>query len=214
PMLQRSLLILLTALPASAAPPAPEQVRFFENQVRPLFVEHCLRCHGPDKQRGELRLDSRKAILSGGQTGPAIEPGKPEMSRLIDAVHYRNGLEMPPNRRLTPKQIDVLVQWVRMGAPWPESGEAVPLTPPTPGLAITAEDRQYWAFRSIRRPAVPNVEGADNPIDAFILAQLAEKGLTLSPLAGRRALIRRAYFDVIGLPPTPEENEAFEKDTT
>src|SRR5439155_1671433 len=92
--------------------------------------------------------------------------------------------------------------------------EAAPLTPRRPGLAITAEDRQFWSFRPLRRPPVPKVDGADNPVDAFILAKLAEKGLTLSPTAGRRELIRRAYFDVIGLPPTPEEVETFEKNAT
>src|SRR5262245_31090374 len=206
-----SLLLLLAALPTPAAPPTPEQVRFFENQVRPLLAEHCFKCHGPDKQRGDLRLDSRKGMMSGGQTGPALEPGKPENSRLIDAIHYRNGLEMPPNRRLTSKQIDILVQWVKRGAPWPESSEE-PLTPRRPGLAITAEDRQFWSFRPIRCPPIPKVDGASNPIDAFIQAKLAEKDLTLSPSASRRELIRRAYFDVIGLPPTPEDVEAFEKE--
>src|SRR5262249_19839251 len=117
---------LALSVQAQEKPPSPEQVRFFENQVRPLLAEQCHKCHGADKQRGDLRLDSRKAILEGGQSGPALVPGKPDMSRIIDAVNYRNGIEMPPKIRLTPKQVDTLTQWVKMGAPWPDSGETKP----------------------------------------------------------------------------------------
>src|SRR5438094_4603017 len=142
-----TLLALLLTAPARAQEktPAPEQLRFFENQVRPLLAEQCFKCHGPDKQRGDLRLDSRKAVLEGGQSGPVLEPGKPDKSRLIDAVNYRNGIEMPPKSRLTPKQINVLTDWVKAGAPWPETGEAKPLTPRKGPLTITAQDRQFWS---------------------------------------------------------------------
>jgi hypothetical protein len=197
--------------------PTPEQVRFFENQVRPLLAEQCHKCHGSQKQRGDLRLDSRKAILEGGQSGPAIVPGKPEQSRIIDAVNYRNGIEMPPKMRLTPKQIDTLTQWVKMGAPWPESGEAKPLVPRKGPLVITAEDRQFWSFRPVRKPNLSEIRNPkseiQNPIDLFLLAKLEAKELSFSEPAPKRELLRRATFDLTGLPPTPEEVDAFMSDS-
>ncbi|HKB38858.1 MAG TPA: PSD1 and planctomycete cytochrome C domain-containing protein [Gemmataceae bacterium] len=212
-MRYHSLLFLATLLPSSVSPlraaekpPTPEQVQFFEKQVRPLLSAHCFKCHGPDKQRGDLRLDSRSGLMTGGQSGAVIVPGKPSESLLIDAINYRR-LEMPPNKRLSGKDVATLTEWVRMGAPWP--GPAVVVQPRKPGFSVTDEDRKYWAFQPVRRPPTPRVEGVTHPIDAFVLEKLSDRGLSLSPLADRRTLIRRAYFDLIGLPPAPEDVDAF-----
>src|SRR5688572_9823227 len=108
------------------AVPDPAQVAFFEKQVRPLLAENCYGCHGPEKQRGGLRLDSRTALLSGGDSGPAVVPGQPEKSRLVRAVHYDNeALRMPPKGKLSGEQIAVLAAWVKAGAPWPQASTAV-----------------------------------------------------------------------------------------
>src|SRR5262249_42416906 len=212
-MRYHSLLFLATLLPSSVSPlraaekpPTPEQVQFFEKQVRPLLSAHCFKCHGPDKQRGDLRLDSRSGLMTGGQSGAVIVPGKPSESLLIDAINYRR-LEMPQNKRLSGKEVATLTEWVRVGAPWP--GPAVVVQPRKPGFSVTDEDRKYWAFQPVRRPPTPRVEGVTHPIDAFVLEKLSDRGLSLSPLADRRTLIRRPYFDLIGLPPAPEDVDAF-----
>src|SRR5262245_29559489 len=113
---------LLAAQPAPAAPekPSPQAVEFFEKHVRPVLVENCLKCHGPKRQEGELRLDSRAAMLKGNDKGPLLIPGEPEKSRLIKAVGYKDVIVMPPTAKLKPEAIDALTAWVKMGAPWPD----------------------------------------------------------------------------------------------
>ncbi len=198
---------------AESLAPTPEQAKFFETDVRPLLANHCFKCHGPDKQSGELRLDSRAAMLQGGDSGPAIVPGKPEESLLIEAVKYES-FEMPPSGQLDAKAIDVLTRWIAMGAPWPgDTGVAVRSGEPL----ISDEDRAWWAFQPVREPPVPEVDDngwSKSPIDKFIYQKLAENGLTPSQEADRRTLLRRASFDLTGLPPTPEEVEAFLADTS
>src|SRR5690606_33535802 len=134
---------------------------------------HCFKCHGPDKQSGELRLDSRAAMLQGGDSGPAIVPGKPEESLLIEAVKYES-FEMPPSGQLDAKAIDVLTRWIAMGAPWPgDTGVAVRSGEPL----ISDEDRAWWAFQPVREPPVPEVDDngwSKSPIDKFIYQKLAE----------------------------------------
>jgi len=211
-------LILLLAVSARAEEPSspaaspdvsavtPEQAVFFESKIRPVLVEHCYRCHSGEKQKGNLHLDSRNGILAGGDSGPAIVPGKPEESVLIQAINY-DGYEMPPGGKLPAGKIAVLTKWVAMGAPWPgASGE--PIAPVRKGNDLTEEDRAWWSFQPIQTPSIPRTSGdflPDNPIDAFILARLREKSLTPNPPASAPVLIRRAYFDLIGLPPSPEE---------
>ena len=185
-------------------------MQFFETQVRPLLVAHCNKCHGPQKQRGSLRLDSRKAILEGGDSGAALVPGKPSASLLIDAVNYGR-LKMPPSKRLSSKDVATLTQWVRMGTPWPGT-TTVGQPPRKPGFTVTAEDRKFWSFRPVQRPAVPRLPAA-SPLDAFLLQKLQARGLHFSPPADRRTLLRRATFDLTGLPPTPAEVDAFVGDT-
>ncbi len=202
----------LTQTSTFAAEPTTAGLEFFERKVRPLLAEQCYSCHGPDKQKGHLRLDSPAAIRAGGEGGPVILPGDPAKSRLIIAVNYQTeDLKMPPKQRLTARQIADLTEWVKLGAPMP-AGEA-PVAAVRKEFQITAKDRAHWAFQPVRKPAVPAIgnrqSAVANPIDAFILAKLATKNLPPNPPATPRELVRRAYYDLTGLPPTPAEVEAF-----
>ena len=210
-------LVIAGPLPAQEAEPPtfpPEQVRFFEASVRPVLEENCLRCHGGEgKIRGGLNLTTRAGALKGGDFGPAIDQEEPEASLILEAINYE-GLEMPPSGKLGPEAIDVLSRWVRMGAPYDEGGDApaVPDAEPDDEVTITEEDRQFWSFQPIRKPEVPKVNYAGwvrNPIDAFILSRLEDRGLKPAPEASKAALFRRLAFDLTGLPPTPEEVDAF-----
>jgi mono/diheme cytochrome c family protein len=206
------LLLALPALPARAADTAPaDSGRFFETEVRPIIQAQCLTCHGGTKKvRGGLRLTNRDALLKGGDNGPAISLDKPGDSLLLQAVNYRDR-KMPPKGRLPQAQIDVLTRWVEMGAPWPADAAtaAVKHAGPPP---VDDEARRFWAFRPVVRPPVPQVKDrawVRNPIDAFVLAKLEAAGLHPAPPADRTTLLRRAYYAVTGLPPTPAEVEAF-----
>jgi cytochrome c553 len=211
-----TLLINLGSSAASAGDtkPDPAQVEFFEKRVRPVLANHCFECHGPDKERGGLRLDSRAAILDGGDSGPAVVPGQPEQSRLIRAIHHSDKkLRMPPKVKLADEHINALTAWIKMGAPWPAAAASRPA--PKSGFRVSAKDREFWSFRPVAEPALPRIKDrpqAPSPIDAFLLERLAEKGLRPVSAADRRTLIRRASFDLIGLPPTPEEIDAFLND--
>ena len=198
---------------------SPEQVQFFESQVRPILVEQCFNCHGDKKTKAGLRLDSRASALSGGDSGPAIVPGKPEESPLVAAIKYE-GPEMPPKGKLPQRQVEALTQWVKMGAPWPGGGKpAAAAAEPAgnirkPGYAVTDADRSHWSFRPLKRPNVPATQGSLKPIDAFLRAGLDAKGLKPNPPTTRHELIRRVTYDLTGLPPTPAEVEAFESDSS
>ncbi|MFO0806832.1 MAG: PSD1 and planctomycete cytochrome C domain-containing protein [Gemmataceae bacterium] len=200
--------------PASAAEPDAAAIAYFEKNVRPLLVEHCHSCHSAkaNKTKGGLALDSREAILAGGEKGPAVDPGKPEKSLLIAAVKAADGEQMPPKKRLTAQQIAVLEKWIRDGAAFPQGAKAAAATATDP---TSAEARGFWSFQPLKTHAAPAVRNANwpkKPIDAFILAAMEQRKLSPSAHADRRTLIRRAHFDLTGLPPTPEEVEAFVKD--
>ncbi len=197
-------------LPLRAADPSPEQLEFFEKQVRPLLVERCQKCHGSDQQKGGLRLDSRDALLKGGDSGPAIQPGDVEAGLLIDAINYDpDGYQMPPTGKLAPEQIAVLTEWVRQGAPWPKeqaqgagNHEAFNL----------AERARHWSFQPLGKSAIPSIqhrERAGNPVDSFLIASLERAGLQPAPSTEKSALLRRLSYELTGLPPTPEELELF-----
>jgi len=192
----------------------PGGIEFFERKVRPLFAEHCFSCHGEEKQKGKLRLDSPAAIRTGGESGAVIVAGKPHESRMILAVSYKDeDLKMPPKTRLAERQVADLTEWVKLGAPMPTNDAPVVASASKRDFQITAKDRAHWAFQPLRRPPVPKTihrDGADsNPIDAFILARLRAKGITPNAPATKRELMRRAYYDLTGLPPSPAEVEAF-----
>lgn len=192
--------------------PTDEQVRFFESQVRPLLIERCVTCHGSEKQKGELRLDSKAAVLKGGESGAAVTPGKLDESLLIDAIRYES-LKMPPAAPLSAKEIEILVRWVEMGAPWP-AGDKDPLPVPK-REKITDEDRKWWAFQPVVDPVPPmGATGTwgESPIDAFLWKKMQADGLSPAPEADRVTLVRRLYLDVVGLPPTPAQVEAFVTD--
>ncbi len=182
-------------------------MRFFESKVRPILVENCVKCHGPEKHKSNLRLDSRAAALAGGDQGPAVVPGKPEESLLLSAVRHEDELKMPPSKKLPADQVADLTRWVAMGAPWPASdGESTTAAPTTrkPGYTITDKDRAHWSFQPVKRPTLPVVsrpEWVRNPIDAFILSGLDARGLRPNPPAGKIELLRRAFYDLTGLPP-------------
>jgi hypothetical protein len=200
---------------AAEKKPSAEAVAFFESKVRPVLAENCVNCHGAKKQRGGLRLDSRAAALAGGDRGPALAPGRPDQSLLLKAVRHEDDLKMPPKSKLPREQVAALTRWVQMGAPWPGAETAAPAAPVRSGFQISDKDRAHWAFQPVRRSALPTVKDsawARNPVDAFILARLEAKGLRPNPPAGRRELIRRACYDLTGLPPTPPEVEAFVAD--
>jgi len=176
----------------------------FEKSVRPILTEHCVKCHGPDRQRGGLRLDTRDFLVRGGDTGTGAVPGKPDESLLLKAVRHQDGLDMPPKGKVPEAQVAVLAAWVKAGAVGPKSAVAVEAKY-KPGT-IGVEEKAYWAFQAPKRAEVPS--GA-NAIDHFIAAKLAAEGLKAAPPAEKLAILRRVTFDLIGLPPTPAELDAF-----
>lgn len=185
---------------------------FFERQVRPILVAHCHSCHGPRKQEAGLRLDSGEAFRRGSDSGPVVVPGVPADSPLLQAVRYDGAIKMPPKNKLPAAAVAALTHWVRAGAVWP--ADAVVGTGAPAGTPKRAAV-DHWAFRPVRSLAVPPVRDlsrAATPIDAFIQARLEAAGLTLSAPADRRTLLRRATFDLHGLPPTADEVAAFEAD--
>ncbi len=201
----------LVCLASLQAAEDPKGVEFFENKVRPLLVERCLDCHSAAKKiKGGLSLDSKEAILKGGDTGPSLIPGNPDGSLLIKAVRYHDeNLQMPPKKKLEDDQVKLLEAWVKMGAPDPRTAAAGSLNP---FETIMQEGRKHWAFQPVQRPAEPTVKNQSwvkSPIDAFVLAKLESKDMQPAMPADKRTLIRRAYFDLIGLPPSPEEVAAF-----
>jgi hypothetical protein len=207
--------ILATSLTAQAAPeppPDPKAIEFFEAKVRPILVESCISCHGPKKQQASLRLDSREGLLRGSDNGLVVVPGKPDESRLLKVVRHQGSVKMPPKEKLKPEAIDALADWVKLGVPWPTevAGTAKP-----PSQRVAELRQQHWAFQPVKAPQQPPVKNpawVRSPVDAFVLAELEQKGLAPATPADKRILLRRVTFDLIGLPPTPEEVAAFEAD--
>jgi hypothetical protein len=199
--------VALVPVAVGADPTGP--VEFFENKVRPVLAEHCYSCHGPKKQNAGLRLDTATGVRQGADAGPVIVPGDPARSKLVQAVKRVGDNPMPPKAPLPAEAAAVLEEWVKLGAPYPDDLAKGP---------TTGDPKNHWAFQPVRDHPIPElrdpISGIRNPIDAFVLARLAEKGLSLAPPADKRTLIRRAYLDLIGLPPTAEEVEAFENDTS
>ncbi len=204
-----SLAVVLSGGAVGAA--EPQAVEFFEKNVRPVLAEKCWSCHGQKKQQGGLRLDSRAAVLKGSDSGPVVLAGQPDKSLLVRAVRREGDTPMPPKGGLTAGEVDALAAWVRLGVPWPDAGPAV--------VTSTVEEarRRHWAFRPVRKPGLPAVHDAAwvrTPIDAFVRAGLEAKGLAPAAAADRVTLIRRVTFDLVGLPPTPEEVQDFLADSS
>jgi cytochrome c553 len=194
-------LVLFIAIPAAQADNDPESL--FETHVRPLLVRTCFRCHGGEKTALGLRVDSREALLAGGKNGPAVVPGKPEQSRLLSAIEYQDDgdLQMPPDGKLPAETIAAVALWIKLGAPWPAARAGAP----------AFERQTHWAYQPLHAaepPADPS-GWADHPIDRFIAEAWRKNNLHPVPLADRRILIRRLYFDLVGLPPSPAEIDRF-----
>ena len=192
--------------------------KFFENRIRPILASRCYECHGPDSGVGKakLRLDSIDAILKGGRSGPALIPGAPERSLIILAVRHDGDVAMPPKKKLAQTDIDALAAWIKMGAPWP-GGEQRGQSAKSVSAAHQRDEaaRAFWAFQPRRVTPPPDVADSRwplTPIDHFILKKLESKGLRPAPPAEKRILLRRATLDLIGLPPTVLETEAFLRD--
>jgi Protein of unknown function (DUF1553)/Protein of unknown function (DUF1549)/Planctomycete cytochrome C len=206
--------VLLFALPGAARADEPVNTEFFEKKVRPILAANCLTCHGKEKQKGELRLDTKAGFMKGGETGPLIVPGDPAKSRLLKAINYADiSLQMPKKGKMSDADIATLTAWVKGGAPWPDDNTAGTVTEK---FDPHVRAKVQWSFQPIRRPAVPVVANQQsqiaNPIDAFLLKKLNDNGLSFAPPADKPTLLRRVYFDLTGLPPTPEEIAAFLKD--
>jgi len=201
-----------------AAKFATADLEFFEKRIRPLLVQNCYKCHSTKakKLKGGLRLDYRAGVLKGGDSGPALQPGKPEMSRLVEAINYGNvDLEMPPSGKLSASQIADLTEWVKRGAPWPN--EAAAGDGRKEEFNLAKRKAEHWAWQSLKKQVPPKVKKANwpiSPIDNFILSKLEAAKLKPAGEASRRTLIRRAYFDLIGLPPTLEQIDTYLKDNS
>ena len=206
-------------LRASALPQAQlltkDQLDFFESKIRPIFADNCYKCHSPSKgvPKAGLELDWKGGWQKGGGYGPVIVPGDPDKSELIQAVRYTDSnLQMPPDGKLSAEQVNDLVAWVRMGAPDPRTTR-----PAGDVVAYGGSGKNHWSFKPVTKPlppAVKNQSWVKNDIDRFVLAKLEASGMSANEPADKRTLIRRAYFDLIGLPPTPVQVNAFLADNS
>src|SRR4051794_27168381 len=194
--------ILLAPLLYSADDKAQE---FFEMRVRPVLAKNCFACHTGSKMGG-LEMRSRESLLKGGKSGPAVVPGDPDHSLILQAVRQQTDLKMPPQGKLKDDEIEQIAAWVKSGAVWPDAPSAA--TPKTSEYIVTPEQRAFWSSQPVHKPEPPKVN-AKSPIDRFIAAKLNERGLTPVKPADKRSLLRRATYDLTGLPPTPEETDAF-----
>ena len=225
----RSLLVALLFLAPSGVgwcaepPPAspvasPEQEKFFEDKVRPILAASCLDCHGAKKAESGLRLDSRQGALEGGDTGErAVVPGDPDRSLLVKAINHVGDIHMPPDDKLTADQIATLTDWIRQGLPWPAAGPS-PATPQSAADRAAHDRANHWAFQPVQDPPLPPIRNPKseirNAIDHFVHSRLQTADLSPSPAADRLTLIRRLSYDLVGLPPTPEEVESFLADAS
>lgn len=193
--------------PTLRAPISADEAALFENRVRPLLAKHCWACHGAKKQEASLRLDSAESVARGSDNGAVVIAGQPDKSLLVAAVLYEGDIKMPPAGKLPQMEIDVLVTWVKSGAPWPREPKA-----PQSAGPQQADPQSLWSLKPAVEPPLPGVSDGAWPltaVDYYILQKLEARGLTPAPMADKRTLIRRASFDLLGLPPTPAEVNAF-----
>jgi hypothetical protein len=211
-----------------------EQIKFFEEKIRPLLAEHCYKCHGNKKQKGDLRVDSLASLIKGGSTAGAIKPGDVEGSLLVTAIRHVDPELKMPKKKLAARQIAAIETWIKMGAPWPgvkpnAGGDAVEsaqtksdgVPAVRTGNTINDKDRAYWFYQPLSHPKIPelpkSIQASDqdrlrNPIDRFVVKKLNAHGISVAKQADRLTLIRRATFDLTGLPPTAGEVDRFIKD--
>ncbi len=194
---------LLAICVAASTAFGDERESFFETKIRPVLVSRCFKCHGGEKTSSGLRVDSREALLKGGESGAALVANKPEESSLYLALTHDGDFKMPPDKKLPDEVLADFKQWIKDGAVWPAAKG---------GKDISFESGRHWAFRPVKKPALPSVRNADwlrTPVDAFVLAQLEQAKLTPSVAAERATLIRRLKFDLLGLPPSLVETQEF-----
>jgi hypothetical protein len=190
-----------------AGEPSTSELEFFEKHIRPLFVEHCYECHGGAEVQAGLRLDASSGWLEGGDSGKAIVPGDPNVSLLVQAIRYGGRIEMPPSGKLPDDKIALLERWVARGA----SAPSEPVKQKSAGINPKF-GRDHWAYQPVKQSPMPEATGAEassSAIDQFVLARLKTAGLSQRPEAEPAVLVRRLYFDLLGLPPAPEEIDAF-----
>jgi len=209
-----SLILCCISSPKNFAADEHAGIEFFEKKIRPVLVQHCYECHAADSKaiKGSLLLDSREGWRKGGDSGPSIVSGKPNDSLLIKALRHEDGLEMPPKGKLSDEVINDFVKWVELGAPDPRKGGPVKIIKRE--IDIKA-GQQFWSFKPIAAPSIPAVKAAhwpDSTIDRFVLAKLEAAGIQPNADADRTTLLRRVSFDLIGVPPSPAEMDAFAAD--
>ncbi len=200
-----------------AQTPTPEQIDFFEKKIRPLLVARCQACHGAKVQTAGLNLSTAAGLRKGAESGPVVTPGDGEKSRLLQVVGYQERIKMPPTGKLNDDEIAALGEWVRMGAPWPGGGAEPASVDISKKGGYSRAQKELWSFRPVKAAAPPDVNDAawaNSPVDRFILAKLEERGLTPAPPADKLTLIRRASFDLMGLPPTEAEVREFLNDSS
>ncbi len=194
-----------------------QQIEFFEKSIRPILSQRCYECHSDKEQKSKLRLDHITNVMKGGERGAALVPGDPAKSNLVRAIEYQDPkLQMPPKKMLDDAEIDLLIEWVKMGAPWPDEPlPAAAVVKPIAAFDLAKRKAEHWAWQPVRAVEPPSVKRADwpmNPIDRFVLARLEQEGLQPAADADRRTLIRRLHFDLVGLPPSPKDIESFVND--
>ncbi len=205
-------LILLLALAPAALAQDPDPVEFFEKNVRPILAENCQVCHSAQLKTAELDLSTAAGFLRGGASGPLVSQDDPAESRLLKVISYEDRMKMPPMGKLSGEQIAAVTTWVNMGAPWPGAEQVAAIQPQKKSAGFTEDEKSFWAFQPMRDPAPPVVADQTlirSPIDRFIVAKLEQKGLSAAPPAAKLTLLRRASFDLTGLPPTEKEIAEF-----
>lgn len=204
------MLVLSTAQPLPGTEPDAADLQFFESRIRPILHQHCFECHSAesDPVHGGLLLDSADDLARGGDSGTLVSNRQSGAGLLLDAIHYRGDIQMPPEGKLSDRDIALLTEWARRGLPAPKRSQ--PLPPATP--VSPEQGRDFWSFQPLQKVSPPSVGSSDwpqNNIDRFVLSRLQQDGLQPSPPASKRVLVRRLYFATIGLPPTPQQVEAF-----
>lgn len=202
--------LLLCVQLVTAAEPGSGQVQFFEAQIRPLFEKYCVTCHSAERANGKLRVDSRAALLIGGSRGAALVPGRPQSSLVVDVFRRRGNVCRSFEAVIRTRQIDALTEWIESGAPWPQQEKQHTRQGPSAG-----QESNFWSFAPIRAPMLRDVAlraWCQQPVDRFILDRLDGAGLSATPRSGKRTLIRRASFDLNGLPPSPDVVSRFLQD--
>ncbi|MBL8825393.1 MAG: PSD1 domain-containing protein [Planctomycetaceae bacterium] len=202
---------------AAEVKPSPEQIEFFEKSVRPVLLNRCAKCHGEKKVEAGLKLDSKAGLAHGIEGAPVVSPGNVDGSMLIKVVRYDGDTQMPPEGKIPAAEVAALERWVKEGAYWPGDEVTKPSAAPSQDwpARFAAARASHWAFQPVKKPSLPEVKNRDwcqTPIDYFILAKLEAAGLRPAPPAAPRTLLRRLYYDLVGLPPTVEAVEEWEEE--